>query len=118
MRCISSTELWSQEKANEWYQSIGWRVGCNFIPSTAINQLEMWQADTFDPITIQRELALAHNLGFNTLRVFLHYLAWGEDKTAFKERMHTFLNITDQFNMKTSFVLFDDCWKNDPHVGQ
>ncbi|KAL4509312.1 hypothetical protein ABPG72_018243 [Tetrahymena utriculariae] len=113
-----STPLWSAEKAHSWYQSIGWRVGCNFIPSTAVNQLEMWQAESFDPTTIERELSQASSIGFNTIRVFLHYLAWGEDKSSFKQRMHTFLNITEQFNIKTTFVLFDDCWNNDPHVGQ
>jgi hypothetical protein len=39
---------WSQEEANSWYAQLPWLVGCNFIPSTAINQLEMWQEDTFD----------------------------------------------------------------------
>jgi hypothetical protein len=34
---------WSIEKAELWSIKEGWRVGCNFIPSTAINQLEMWQ---------------------------------------------------------------------------
>ena len=26
-----------------------WLVGSNFLPSYAVNELEMWQADTFDP---------------------------------------------------------------------
>ncbi len=46
-----------------------WPVGCNFIPSTAINQLEMWQKDTYDPNTIDRELGWAEQIGFNTVRV-------------------------------------------------
>ncbi|KAL4509314.1 hypothetical protein ABPG72_018245 [Tetrahymena utriculariae] len=107
-----------EKKAKDWSSKIGWRVGCNFIPSTAVNQLEMWQAETFDPQTIQKELQLANSIGFNTVRVFLYYLAWGEDKIGIKSRMHTFLNITNQFNIKTIFVLFDDCWKNDPHICQ
>lgn len=47
--------VWSAEKANEWYASKGWLRGCDFIPSTAINQLEMWQAASFDSSTIDRE---------------------------------------------------------------
>src|SRR3954466_12547083 len=71
---------WPAPRANEWWRAQGWRVGCNFIPSTAINQLEMWQADTFDPATIDRELGFAaEKLGFNTARVFLHDLAWEAD---------------------------------------
>ncbi|KAL4509313.1 hypothetical protein ABPG72_018244 [Tetrahymena utriculariae] len=115
---VHSTPLWSTKKANNWYQSIGWRVGCNFIPSTAVNQLEMWQAETFDPQTIQNELQLAQNIGFNTVRFFLQYLARGEDKSGFKSRMNTLLNIIKNFKIKTIFVLFDDCQNSDPHIGQ
>ena len=54
----AESERWSAEQATDWYNKQPWLVGCNFLPSTAINQLEMWQADTFDPETIDRELAL------------------------------------------------------------
>ena len=67
---------WSQEKAHTWYQEQPWLVGCNFIPSTAINQLEMWQADTFDPETITQELGWAAGLGLNAMRFYLHDLLW------------------------------------------
>src|SRR4029077_2592941 len=46
--------VWTKERARAWADSTGWLVGSNFIPSTAINQLEMWQAATFDPRTIDR----------------------------------------------------------------
>ena len=68
---------WSVEKAKEWYSAQPWLVGCNYIPANAINQLEMWQAETFDAATIDKELALAESIGFNTLRVYLHDLVWG-----------------------------------------
>ena len=76
---------WSIKKANDWYARQPWRVGCNFIPSTAINQLEMWQADTFDLPTITRELGWAAGLGFNTARVFLHDLLWTADANGFRQ---------------------------------
>jgi len=56
-------ERWSAEKANAWYDRLPWLVGCNFIPSTAVNQLEMWQAETFDADTIDRELGWAKGVG-------------------------------------------------------
>src|SRR6476620_9111321 len=87
---------WSQEKANAWYDKNGWMVGCNYVPHTAINQLEMWQADTFDPETIDRELSWAAKLGFNTVRVFLHHLVWEHDKTGFLQRIDQFLSIADK----------------------
>ncbi len=50
--------VWTTEKANAWYAQKPWLRGCDFIPSTAINQLEMWQAGTFDPATIDRGTGL------------------------------------------------------------
>ena len=73
----AASQAWAPQKADAWYRQMRWLVGCNFSPSTAINQLEMWQADTFDPATIDRELGWAEQLGFNSVRVFLHHLLWG-----------------------------------------
>src|SRR5215470_11713974 len=66
---------WPTERAAAWSREHPWLVGCNYIPSRAINQLEMWQADTFDPATIDRELGWAEGLGMNCVRVYLHDLA-------------------------------------------
>ena len=82
--------VWSVEKANAWYNQHKWITGANFLPSTAINQLEMWQSETFDPTTIDKELGWAENIGFNTMRVFLHSLAWKQDANGFKKRINEF----------------------------
>jgi hypothetical protein len=103
-------EIWTQEQANEWYKQWGWLRGCDFIPSTAINQLEMWQAETFDPATIDKELGWAENIGLNCMRVYLHHLAWEIDKPGFKQRMNDYLEIADKHGVSTIFVFFDDCW--------
>jgi hypothetical protein len=112
------SQRWSPETANAWYARQPWLVGCNFIPSTAINQLEMWQADTFDPATIDRELGWAEKIGFNTVRVFLHDLAWEADGAGFKKRVGRYLEIADKHHIRTLFVLFDDCWNPNPKVGK
>ena len=104
---------WSEEKINNWYKQQPYLVGCNFIPSTAINQLEMWQAATFDPETINKELSWAAKIGMNTIRVFLHDLLWLQDAEGFKQRIHQFLEIANSHGIKTMFVLFDDCWFSD-----
>jgi hypothetical protein len=109
---------WSIEKANQWYRSQPWLRGCNFIPSTAINQLEMWQADTFDPQTIDRELGWAADLGFNVMRVYLYDLVWHQDAAGFKARINQYLTISEKHNIKTIFVLFDDCWHDNPQLGK
>ncbi len=109
---------WTTEEIEAWYAAQPWLVGCNYIPSTAVNQLEMWQAETFDPETIRRELGWAADLGMNALRVYLHDLVWLEDPEGFKERIRLFLEIADGAGMKTLFVLFDDCWFPNPRTGK
>src|SRR5262249_18815692 len=84
---------WATKRAQKWYDSQPWLVGANFVPSTAINQLEMWQAESFDPATIDRELGYAQNIGMNTMRVFLHDLAWREDPQGFYSRVDKYLQI-------------------------
>lgn len=109
---------WTAAQANQWYHKQGWLAGANFLPSTAINQLEMWQADTFDTATIERELRWAESIGFNTLRVFLHDLVWQHDSRAFKQRINTFLTIASKHHIKPLFVFFDDCWNPEPVYGK
>lgn len=114
----STGQVWSLEKANSWYNEHKWITGANFLPSTAINQLEMWQAATFDSITIDRELGWAQNIGFNTMRVYLHSVAWRQDPEGFKQRMDIFLRIANSHGIKTLFVFFDDCWNPIPKAGK
>jgi len=114
----SSNGAWSLEKANKWYSQHKWITGSDFIPSTAINQLEMWQAETFDSATINRELGWAENIGFNAMRVFLHSIAWKQDPNGFKQRVNTYLSIADHHHIQTIFVFFDDCWNKDPKPGK
>ena len=109
---------WSQEHARAWADSTGWLVGSNFAPSTAINQLEMWQAATFDPKTIDRELGWAESLGMNTMRVFLHNLLWTQDPLGFLGRMDRFLTIAQRHHIRPMFVLFDAVWDPLPHLGK
>jgi hypothetical protein len=112
-----SRSRWAIEQANQWYARQPWLVGCNFIPSNAINQLEMWQADTFDPASIDRELGWAADLGFNTVRTFLHDLAWEADPSGFKQRINQFLDIASRHGIRPMLVIFDDCWNSDPKIG-
>jgi hypothetical protein len=118
--CVSlqSQEMrWTEDKANQWYGQQAWPVGANFLPSTAINELEMWQADSFDPTTIDRELGWAEGIGMNTMRVFLHNLVWEQDPKGFEHRIDLFLTIAARHHIRPVFVLFDSCWDPLPKLG-
>jgi len=115
---IVPRQQWTATEANAWYVQQPWLAGSNFIPSTAVNQLEMWQADTFDEDTIDRELGWAAELGFNTMRVFLHDLLWAEDPSGFLNRIERFLAIADSHGIATMFVLFDGVWDPFPALGE
>ena len=113
----AAVKVWPLEKANAWYSQRKWLTGANYIPANAINQLEMWQAETFDSATINKELTWAESIGFNTLRVFLHSVAYQQDPAGFKSRMNTFLNIAGKHHIEPLFVFFDDCWNKEPKAG-
>src|SRR5580692_4013009 len=109
---------WSGEKAKTWYDQQPWLVGSNYIPEDAINELEMWQAQSFDAAQIDKELAWAEGLGMNTMRVFLHNLLWQQDSAGFLKRMDQFLAVADKHHIRIAFVLLDSVWDPTPHLGK
>jgi hypothetical protein len=115
---VETRNVWSKEQSNEWYKQWGWLRGADFLPSSAINQLEMWQAETFDTTTISRELGFAQSIGLNSMRVYLHHLAWEIDPEGFKKRMDQYLQIADAHGISTLFVFFDDCWDPTYNAGK
>jgi hypothetical protein len=115
---LRSRARWSTEHAADWALRTGWLIGCNFTPSTAGNQLELWQADTFDPETIDRELGWAADLfGMNSIRLFLHDLAWQTDPAGFLDRLDRVLDLAAGKGISVMPVLFDGIWNPDPRPG-
>jgi hypothetical protein len=115
----SSGEItrWPADRANRWYQAQGWLVGANYIPSNAINQLEMFQPGTYDPRRIITELGWARAYGFNSVRVFLHDQLWAQDPRGFHNRLAQFVSITASHGIRPLFVFFDSCWDPFPKLG-
>lgn len=114
----AARDRWTVEQANVWYAEQPWLVGCNFTPSTAVNQLEMWQADSFDPETIDRELGWAADIGFNSIRVFLHNLLWEQDREGLLRRVDQFLTIADKHGIGVMLVPLDGVWDPQPKLGK
>jgi Cellulase (glycosyl hydrolase family 5) len=114
----TTTARWSAEKARTWAADKPWFAGCNYYPANAINQLEMWQKETFDPVVIDRELGWAEDIGFNSVRVYLHDIMWKEDRKGFLERTEKFLEIAHSHGIGVVFVIFDSCWDPNPKPGK
>lgn len=112
-----SSARWSEAQANAWYAHQPWLVGSDYVPSDAINQLEMWQPATFDPKRIDLEFGWAEGMGMNTMRVFLHDLLWEQDPEGFRHRIDIFLTIAAKHHIRPLFVLFDSCWDPYPKLG-
>lgn len=109
---------WTEARAEQWYRAQPWLVGANYNPASAINQLEMWQADTFNAAEIDKELGWAAGIGMNTMRVFLHDLLWQQDSAGLTKRVDQFLGIADKHGIKPMFVLFDSVWDPNPKLGK
>jgi len=110
-------QRWSEAKAEAWYAEQPWLVGANYLPKDAVNEFEMWQAASFNPAEIDRELGLAESIGMNTMRVFLHDKLWAQDPKGFKARISVFLGIAAKHHIRPLLVLLDSCWDPDPQLG-
>jgi len=104
-----SDRRWTIERTDAWFSASGPLRGFNFLPRTAINSVEMWQSDTFDPATIVEELGWAADAYFNSARVFLPFVVWEADPSGFKDRLTHFLQLADKHRISVMPVLFDDC---------
>ena len=114
----SDNGRWSEERANQYFAEHGWPVGCNYVTSTAINTIEMWQAETFDAKTIDREMGWAEDLGFNTIRIFLNALVYESDPVGFKKRFDRVLRILDKHGMRAIVTFFTNGGKPDGKLGK
>lgn len=113
----SAAPRWTSERADQWYAKQPWLVGANFVPSDAINELEMFQAATFNPALNDKELGMAESIGMNTVRVFLQDQLWQQNPKGFTQRLDAFLAIAAKHHIRPLLVLFDSCWETNPHLG-
>lgn len=115
---VAQTPRWSADRAETWYAAQGWLIGANYVTSNAVNQIEMFQAGTYDPRRIDGELSVARRIGFNTVRVFLHDQLWAADRAGFSQRLAQFVSIAAKYHIKPLFVLFDSCWDPRARAGR
>jgi len=116
-RPVEARARWTTAEAIAWNTKQPWFLGANYVPSDAINELEMWQKASFDPKRIDQEFGWAQGVGMNAMRVFLHNALWDQDPEGFKQRMNQFLDIAERHKIRIMFVLFDSCWDPDYRMG-
>lgn len=100
---------WDPARAAKWYTAARPVKGMNYLPRTAVNTTEMWQAATFDERAIGQELGWAAGAGYNSARVFLQYIVWRDDSAGLKHRVSRFLDIAQSHGIRVMLVLFCDC---------
>ena len=114
------TQRWPEEKVWQWYNKQPWYCGFNYIPAYAINYTAMWDKTTFDPLAIDRELAVAEKTGMNSLRAVLQYAVYQDDPAYFLKTLDTFTALCNKHHIKFIPAFFDDCAfgiNSDPKTG-
>lgn len=112
-------KIWSEQQSWDWFNAqIPYIAGAEFTVSSAGNQLEMWQNDTFDAGLIDKELALTQQMGFNVQRIFLHEIPYFVDPQGFINRLNITLGVLDKYGSKAMFVLFAYGPIGDPKAGK
>ncbi len=106
---IQKHHCWTAKRAWDWYHRHAIPVGFNYVPSTAVNSTECWQEATFDRPTIERELSWAEKWTYNSIRIFLPYLVWAQDRVGFMARFEWLLETAKRHRLTVVPVLFDDC---------
>lgn len=102
-------DRWSIARARAWHAARPWVCGVNFLPSSAVNFIEMWHPDTFDMPTIERELRWAAEIGFNAIRVNLPFVGWQSDRDGLLDRLDRVMGVAAALGIDTVPCLFDDC---------
>ena len=102
---------WPKEKAWAWHDAQPWIRGVNYVPSDVVNYIDMWQEFGFERHfqTADRELALAAETGFNTVRLFLQYEVWLCEREGFLKRFDRWLGLCEKHGLRAIVVLFSDC---------
>ena len=102
---------WSEEKAWDWYNRKPWIRGCNYRASDCINWIEQWQELDFDKKmqTFDRELKLAADIGFNSIRTLLSFEVWDQQHDGFMDRLEQFLTLAASHGISVMPIFGNDC---------
>lgn len=79
--------------------------GVNYLPAYAASPYHMWK--NYNPDIIRLDLVRAHQIGFNSVRVFLSFLAYESKPSAFIANWQDFMQAAQAEGLTVMPVLFD-----------
>lgn len=102
---------WSEERIWNWYNEMPWIRGCNFMSSDCANRIDQWQSYKFEERfeTAKRELALAKETGFNSIRIIPEFFVWENEHDSFMENFERYIDAAWQNGISSMVVLGNDC---------
>ena len=109
-------EPWSRERAWAWYDRQPWIRGCNYMPASCANRVDQWQTlgakERFEEM--DRELAAAEEIGFNTMRLAVElqgFGVWLAEHDGFMENFERSLELLAKHKMRAIVLLGNDCMR-------
>ena len=107
---------WTKEAAWEWYRAQPWIRGCNYMPASCANRVDQWQELGCEErfAEMDRELQVAEDIGFNTLRLLVElqgFGVWLADREGFMARFERALSVMARHKMRAIVVLGNDCMR-------
>lgn len=102
---------WSKERAWEWHNSRPWVRGFNYLPANCTTLVDMWQGYSFEEsfARMQKEIPIAKELGFNSVRMPMCFEAWNEEHDAYMERLERVLALLDENGFTMNARFGNDC---------
>lgn len=104
-------EKWSEEKIWDWYNKRPWIRGCNFMSSDCANRIDQWQEYGFEQRfeTAKKELKLAAETGFNSIRIIPEFFVWEQEHDGFMKRFDRYIDEAYKNGISSMIVLGNDC---------
>ena len=105
---------WTKEKAWAWQDAQPWYRGCNYMPASAANFVDVWQSygSAARFAEVEREFALAQEVGFNAMRLLVveqGFAVWLQEPDAFRANFERYLALMEKYGLKAFVVLGNDC---------
>ena len=110
---------WTKERAWEWYNAQPWIRGCNYMPASCANHIDLWQEYGSEARfeEMEREMALMEKDGFNAVRLLLGdygFAVWRAEHDGMMKRFERMLEIFDRHGVRVILIFGNDCSRPKP----